>query len=103
MDEWYCRMGGQDFGPMPFSQLYQAASAGQLPADAWVRFGPQDWIPITSMPQLAGFFQAAPVPASGMGTHVVRRERGGSSSSVNVAVGQVTPPQVPPPRGQVVP
>jgi hypothetical protein len=102
MDEWYCRMGGQDFGPMPFSQLYQAASAGQLPADAWVRFGPQDWIPITSMPQLAGFFQRAPVPAGGMGTHVVRRERGGSSTSVNIAANQVTPQQIPPPQGQVV-
>jgi len=91
---------------MPFSQLFQAASAGQLPADAWVRFGPQDWTPITSMPQLAGFFQRASVPAGGMGTHVVRRERGGSggsSTSVNIAAAQVTPQQVaPPPKGQVV-
>lgn len=105
MDEWYCRMAGQDFGPMPFAQLYQAAAAGQLPADAWVRFGPQDWIPITSMPQLAGFFQRTPVPA-GIGTHVVRRERGNSgasSTSVNIAAHEMTPPQVAVPPGQALP
>ncbi len=90
---------------MPFQQLFQAASAGQIPPDAWVRFGPQDWIPVTAMPQLAGFFQRAPVPTGG--THVTRR--GGGSSSVNISASdvighhpQTAPVQPAAPRGPAV-
>lgn len=42
--EWYCRVLGQELGPMTFDELEEMVTAGSLHADDEVRHGDDDWM-----------------------------------------------------------
>ena len=61
MVQFYAYINGQQAGPMPFAQLSQLASQGQLTADTQVwKQGMAGWAPASTVPELAPLFQSAP-------------------------------------------
>jgi hypothetical protein len=60
---WHAAVGGQSVGPMPLAQLVQQIQGGQIERETLVwTAGMESWSPAGEVPQLAGYFQAAPPP-----------------------------------------
>ena len=65
-EEWYCKIGDQEIGPLSASQLRALASGGRLVGDDPVRLGHAGaWVPAR---QVKGLFRAAGSPPAGPGS-----------------------------------
>lgn len=64
-DEWYCRVSGEEYGPISFDELTQWVSEGRLDENDRVKLGAQGkWRGVDAVPELAEFHKpAAPEPA----------------------------------------
>jgi GYF domain 2 len=68
---WYCRIGGQNVGPVTAADIRGAFAKGQINGQASVGIqGKQDWFPIRSLPQFSDILSgirpaptARPLPA----------------------------------------
>ncbi len=63
---WYIAIAGQQQGPFPQSEVVRKIQAGAIGQDAHVfTTGMDNWVPITSRPELSSAFGGAAAPASG--------------------------------------
>lgn len=72
--QWYCNIGQQQYGPVPFEQLQQWAATGQLQPDHHVcMVGQQHWNLVRDVPGLlppGANYPAAPAGGTGMDFNV---------------------------------
>jgi hypothetical protein len=63
MTQWYCAVGGQKYGPMPFENLATWAAEGRLSAGdlVWGE-GMADWVPAASVEGLSVRASSPPPP-----------------------------------------
>ncbi len=63
---WYCRIGGQNVGPVTAAEIRGAFAKGQIDGQASVGIqGKQDWFPIRSLPQFSDLLTGiGPAPTS---------------------------------------
>jgi hypothetical protein len=59
-DEWYCRIGGVEHGPLPFPELVELATSKQLSPRDELRFGSEG--PWTRADSVSGLFEAETAP-----------------------------------------
>lgn len=62
-DAWHVAVNGQTQGPFTLQQMVEGISGGELKptSQVWCN-GMAGWTPASQVPQLAGYFQAAPPP-----------------------------------------
>src|SRR4051794_20800177 len=62
-ENWYYTSGGQQVGPVGINDIQAQIAAGQLTAQDHVwRDGMANWLPIASVPELAGYAGGAANP-----------------------------------------